>query len=189
MELSNKREQLITAGISLFTRNGFDATSIQDIAREAGVAKGTVYLYFRSKDELVNEVFKHCYQMDVEACRQGMDEEKNALDKLCRRLDNIVEFALGHPLEAKIEALYCSSPRYCPDQHACQMELYEDIGRVMEEGVSRGELRALPIIFLSELYYGITKAMYHLFQQNPDKWQDAQTRRECYDIIRDGFSI
>ena len=97
-----KRKQIMEAAIRLFAEEGFEAASMQDIANAAEVAKGTMYLYFPSKEELIAQVYRHCYRMDVEACNAGLDEEGTALDKLCRRLDNIMDFTLSHPLESDV---------------------------------------------------------------------------------------
>ena len=53
----DKRRQILDAAIRVFARQGFHATRVSDIADEAGVAYGLVYHYFRSKDEVLNELF------------------------------------------------------------------------------------------------------------------------------------
>ncbi len=50
------REKLVSAAMELFARNGFDKTTVDEIVAKAGVAKGTFYLYFRSKDDLIKEI-------------------------------------------------------------------------------------------------------------------------------------
>jgi TetR/AcrR family fatty acid metabolism transcriptional regulator len=54
---TDKRESILRAAIRVFARHGFFAAQVADVAREAGVASGTVYLYFRSKDDLLTSVF------------------------------------------------------------------------------------------------------------------------------------
>jgi TetR/AcrR family fatty acid metabolism transcriptional regulator len=53
-----KRERILRAAASVFAREGFYNAKIEDVAHEAGVAHGTVYLYFGSKDDLLISVFK-----------------------------------------------------------------------------------------------------------------------------------
>jgi len=54
----SRRGQIVEAAASLWLRDGFDATSVEAIARAAGLAKGTVYLYFPSKDALLDEAVR-----------------------------------------------------------------------------------------------------------------------------------
>ena len=51
-----RRAQLVEAALSVFSRQGVAATSVDDIVRAAGVAKGTFYLYFTTRDDVVNAV-------------------------------------------------------------------------------------------------------------------------------------
>lgn len=58
-ELSeSRRTQILEAAVRLWLRAGFEATAVEAIAREAGVAKGTVYLYFPSKEALLEEAVR-----------------------------------------------------------------------------------------------------------------------------------
>ena len=50
------REKLVKAAMELFARKGFDKTTVDEIVAKAGVAKGTFYLYFKSKDDLIKEL-------------------------------------------------------------------------------------------------------------------------------------
>ncbi|MFD2244893.1 TetR/AcrR family transcriptional regulator [Pontibacter ruber] len=55
---SQSINQLVEAGLKLFSEQGYEATSIRSIAREAGVSLGLMYNYFRSKEELLLEIFR-----------------------------------------------------------------------------------------------------------------------------------
>lgn len=57
-QAERRRDQLLEVGVRLFAAQGFESTTIADIARAAGVAHGLVYHYFASKDELLNEILK-----------------------------------------------------------------------------------------------------------------------------------
>ncbi len=54
--LENRREQILDAAIIVFGEKGFSAASVEDIARQAGIGKGTIYLYFKSKDEIFGNI-------------------------------------------------------------------------------------------------------------------------------------
>ncbi|HEX2485632.1 MAG TPA: TetR/AcrR family transcriptional regulator [Myxococcota bacterium] len=52
--VAERRDQILDAALRAWTREGFDATTVETVAREAGVAKGTVYLYFATKEDLLD---------------------------------------------------------------------------------------------------------------------------------------
>src|SRR5215468_4979257 len=55
----DKRERILVAAERIFARHGFFAARVSEIAREAGVADGTIYLYFKSKDDLLISLFEN----------------------------------------------------------------------------------------------------------------------------------
>lgn len=59
--MMDKKDVILRAAISLFAQKGYHATSMQEIAEASGVAKGTLYTYFQSKDELLYSIFKKYY--------------------------------------------------------------------------------------------------------------------------------
>ncbi|XDD51307.1 TetR/AcrR family transcriptional regulator [Leptospira sp. WS92.C1] len=58
-----KRDQLIRAAITLFNKSSFEKISMDQIAKKAGVAKGTLYLYFKTKEELFLEIHRMDYEV------------------------------------------------------------------------------------------------------------------------------
>ena len=63
----DRRAAIMAAALELFARRGFEGTSVDVIVKRAGVAAGTVYRYFASKEALVNELFQHWERARVEA--------------------------------------------------------------------------------------------------------------------------
>ncbi len=68
----DKRDALLRAATHVFARRGFFNAQVADIAREAGVAAGTVYLYFRNKEDLLTSIFER-------TMREAIDEGRRAL--------------------------------------------------------------------------------------------------------------
>ena len=66
----DKRRLILDAAVHVFARNGFHASRVADIAEEAGIAHGLLYHYFRSKDEVLECVFKETWSEIVAAVRR-----------------------------------------------------------------------------------------------------------------------
>src|SRR5436309_6049817 len=58
----DKRERILSAAERIFARHGFFAAKVSDVAKEAGVADGTIYLYFKNKDDLLISLFERRMQ-------------------------------------------------------------------------------------------------------------------------------
>jgi TetR/AcrR family fatty acid metabolism transcriptional regulator len=74
---TDKRVLILDAATRVFAERGFFAAQVADIARRAGIAAGTVYLYFRSKDELLLTLFDRTMQ---DAIREGQDALRDIAD-------------------------------------------------------------------------------------------------------------
>src|SRR3954463_8941598 len=61
-QAGDKRERILAAAERIFARHGFFAAKVSDVAKEAGVADGTIYLYFKNKDDLLISLFERRMQ-------------------------------------------------------------------------------------------------------------------------------
>ena len=87
----DKRERILKAAIKVFAKNGFYATRVSEIAKAAGVADGTIYLYFKNKDDVLITIFQDGLEQllvilrDVAASDEPFD----------KRITRIIELQLG----------------------------------------------------------------------------------------------
>jgi TetR/AcrR family fatty acid metabolism transcriptional regulator len=87
----DKRERILRAAVKVFARKGFYASRVSEIAKAAGVADGTIYLYFKSKDELLTSLFEDRITRLLEVLRREID----AVPSGPGRVRRVVELQLG----------------------------------------------------------------------------------------------
>jgi TetR/AcrR family transcriptional regulator, fatty acid metabolism regulator protein len=80
--VTDRRRQILDAAVRVFARQGYHACRVSDIADEAGVAYGLVYHYFRSKDEVMNELFTERWSLLLAAIDEVDRGEKPGREKL-----------------------------------------------------------------------------------------------------------
>ena len=100
--VGNKRERIIAAAAKLFGDKGYHDTTTAEIAESAGVAAGTIYIYFSSKEELLVAVFEEFLGRHMERLRAGVQREKTPEDKLMRLLTLGLELMQNNPDSARI---------------------------------------------------------------------------------------
>ena len=180
---NNRRTEIIEASIDLFNIKGLDMTSMADIAQKAGLAKATLYFYYRSKAELIEDVYRYCTNKNVDALHKGIEDTMTSIEKLCVRFANVIEYMLDHPKESFVEILYNSSPVYGdPDSHLLPV-YYAEVEEMIKEGIRKGEIREQSSWILSTAYYGFASEMYLRFRSEPSLW-NKETTDECLEIIR-----
>jgi TetR/AcrR family fatty acid metabolism transcriptional regulator len=82
--VADKREAILRAATQVFARNGYFNSKVADIAREAGVADGTVYLYFKSKEEILHSIFDRSMGEAIAEGRRQLEAITDAREKLRR---------------------------------------------------------------------------------------------------------
>ena len=78
----DKREAILRAATSVFAHNGYFNSKVADIAREAGVADGTVYLYFKSKEDILHSIFDRSVEEALGAARKQIESVSDPKEKL-----------------------------------------------------------------------------------------------------------
>lgn len=78
----DKYHRILNAAVKVFAELGFHQATISQIAREAGVADGTIYLYFKNKKDILSHFFNHTTRQVFDRFREAVDQKETAEDKL-----------------------------------------------------------------------------------------------------------
>jgi TetR/AcrR family transcriptional regulator, fatty acid metabolism regulator protein len=139
----DKRERILDAAVRVFAKKGFYATRVSEVAKAAGVADGTIYLYFRSKDEILVSLFED----RVERLLAFLHTELPASSTASEKLQRIIELQLGllegeRDLAEVITVILRQSTKLMKEYAAPKFTAYLDaIARVVADGQATGELR------------------------------------------------
>src|SRR6516165_458394 len=140
----DKRERILDAAVRVFAKKGFYATRVSEVAKAAGVADGTIYLYFKSKDELLVSLFEDRVERLLAFLQTELPTTATASEKLRR----IIELQLGllegeRDLAEVITVILRQSTKLMKEYAAPEFTAYLDaIARVVAEGQTSGEFRA-----------------------------------------------
>src|SRR5512147_2676030 len=97
---SDKRERILSAAERIFARHGFFAAKVSDVAKEAGVADGTIYLYFKSKDDLLISLFERRMQQVNDTLRAATARVKSPKDQLRAFVTAYLQLVADEPAAA-----------------------------------------------------------------------------------------
>jgi len=140
----DKRDRILRAAIKVFAKNGFYATRVSEIAKAAGVADGTIYLYFKNKDDVLISIFEDGIQRLLAILREVATSD----DPVEQRITRIIELQLGlledqRDLAEVITVNLRQSSRLLK-QYATPlfMEYIEVLAGVVNEGQKQGVFRS-----------------------------------------------
>lgn len=83
-----KYRQIIDAAIIVIAENGYHQSQVSKIAKQAGVADGTIYLYFKNKEDILISVFDEKMEMFADRLKEIIEEEISATEKLYKMIEN-----------------------------------------------------------------------------------------------------
>jgi len=136
--------------LELFVERGFAATRLEDVASRAGVSKGTLYLYFKSKDELFKSVVRGGILPAIAKAEALVGQFAGSTSELLRAVVTGIWNSVGGTLLSGIPKLIISESGNFPD--LAQFYYREVIQRglavmagILTRGVQRGELRKLDV--------------------------------------------
>jgi AcrR family transcriptional regulator len=153
----DKRRQILDAAIRVFARQGFHATRVSDIADEAGVAYGLVYHYFKSKDEVLNELFVERWSLLLAAIEETDRTSASPREKLAAVASFIVDSYVHDPELMKViivevtRAANSFGRTHLPEIR----QAYQSIAKIVADGQEVGAFRTdVDPMFASMSFYG-----------------------------------
>lgn len=143
-------QELLDAALALFVEKGFAATRSEEVARAAGVSKGTLYLYYPSKEELFKAVVRQTLSQLIAEGQELVDGHVGPTSALLDKLMNTWWERVGNTPAAGIHKVVLSEVRNFPDL----AQFYVDevmkpakalFSSAVQRGIDRGEFRPLPV--------------------------------------------
>lgn len=157
-----KPQQIIDAAIRVFARTGYYNSRVSDIAREAGIASGTIYLYFKTKDEILVTLFRDKMAEWVAFVRREIAAEPDPVAKLRRLVALHFTVLEQNPALAEVVQVELrQGHKFFRGASAHEVSAYFDlIGSVLHEGAAAGRIRRdLPIKVATKMLFGAMDQM------------------------------
>lgn len=149
---NDKYHRILEAAIKVFAEQGFFQSTISQIAKEAQVADGTIYLYFKNKEDILVQFFSYKTKQVFERFRQGVDSQGSAIEKLrslIRR--HLEEFQQDRNMAVVYQSETHQTSRRAEPQIRAMSKMYMDIvSQIVEQGQQEGSIR-------KELYLGLVR--------------------------------
>jgi TetR/AcrR family fatty acid metabolism transcriptional regulator len=148
----DKYRRILEAAIAVFAEQGYFQSTIAQIAKEAGVADGTIYLYFKNKDDILVQFYQYKTRQIFERFRDAVSQPATAEEKLrCLIHVHLQEFQKDRNMAIVYQAETHQNRRLGNEQIKEMSKMYRDIvSEVVELGQEEGTIR-------KDLYMGLVK--------------------------------
>jgi TetR/AcrR family fatty acid metabolism transcriptional regulator len=138
-----KHHRILQAAIKVFARKGFYNARVSEIAREAQVADGTIYLYFKNKDDILIHLFEEEMDRILQAMRRAIEPLSDPLEKLRAFARTHLSLVEENPLLAEvIQVELRQSSKFMKDYDNHKfLEYLNLLAEIIEEGQRMGSIR------------------------------------------------
>ena len=194
-EAAITREQLLSKALKVFSKKGYAATTLEDIAREAEVTRGAIYWHFGSKAELYNTLIREYSNRGGAIMQQAVSEGGTLVDILrrvfVRQLQAVEEdTALRALMEIQLfkTGLVAELEEGRQQQIEGSVGLVEMLAGIMGQGVQAGLLRSdLDPKEMARAYLGFQNGLIHLWLTAPNQFSLKNSADSFADILMAGL--
>ncbi len=158
MKTPDKRAEIMQAALELIAERGFHGTPMAEIAENAGVAAGTIYRYFESKDVLVTTLHQELEDGIMAVLQEGYPSRSPLRERFLYLIRELLRYFMANPLHFRYMEQYYNSP-YGISLHRDRLLGKSGNRRIIvmdifEEGVEQGVIKRLPKAALFALAFG-----------------------------------
>ncbi|MFD2515085.1 TetR/AcrR family transcriptional regulator [Pontibacter locisalis] len=149
-----KREKLLQTTLELIANQSIQATPMSQIAKESGVATGTIYHHFKSKEEIVQEIYLSSKKEFQQVIQANLHAAAGIKAQFYSLWSGIYEYYINNPLLFR----FVQQVNYSPYINEATREegrvYYQDAYKFFETGIMSGHFRKMEVMLISELIHG-----------------------------------
>ncbi|MEH6447806.1 MAG: TetR/AcrR family transcriptional regulator [Oleispira sp.] len=184
----SKREQILAAALNLFIENGFEKTPTSAISKAAGVATGTLFHHFKTKEELINALYLEVKLALLEnlatKTAPSLDlkggTEANLKIQIQALWFNMIDWVLQNPQEFRFLAQFGESAYIANSTREKIEEAFAGSKALFCQGVEEGLFYDLPLDLLLNLTTSHIFASCNYFLLQTEQWQDRDIQRKVF---------
>jgi len=162
MKNSNKRDDILQAALELIAEHGFHEAPMSLIAEKANVGSGTIYIYFKSKDDLIQEIHLMLEKKILSVVEEYYPSGKDIKERLIHIGRTVITYLLNNPVHFRFIEQYFNSPygeSLQRERIFGENEQFDIFRNLIEQGIKEKVLKDLPVFMHFALGFGPTVIM------------------------------
>lgn len=182
-----KRQDILSATLDLIDEEGLQSVTFAKIFKKARVGSGTVFNYFKSKEELVNEVYREARIHMGQSTVEGYDPELSLYERFKQLQLNRLQFGMKYPKEFLFIDSYSYSPYISAELRNMEDPSKNVMQSVLIEGQKQGLIREIDPHICHQITHGIMISIvkgYLIGKYALDEREIQQTLEACWKAVK-----
>jgi AcrR family transcriptional regulator len=173
----DKRNAILDAAMRLFAERGLAAAPTSEISNWAGVAEGTLFTYFRTKDDLINSLYREIKLELADAMMSDFPRKKNVRTRLRHVWDRYVNWGIANPQQRKVLAQLTVSEVLTKESRVAGSAPFVEFQKMIRDGIEQRVFRNdVPVELISKSLTALVETTIDLTVSNPSqtkKYRDS----------------
>jgi len=166
----DKRNAILDAATRLFAERGLTAAPTSEISKQAGVAEGTLFTYFKTKDDLINALYRELKLELADAMMSDFPRKKNVGTRLRHVWDRWVNWGIASPKQRKVLAQLAVSEVLTKESRDAGSAPFVEFQIMIRDAIEQRVFRSdLPVELISKSLAAMVEATIDLTVSNPTK--------------------
>ena len=188
-----RRTQILEAALGVFAERGYHGTRVEDIAAAAGVSKGTIYLYFESRDAILRAAFDRFIEEVDGAVEQAMGSDRPPLDKLRALVRRVLERMEAQETLSRVLVDFWAAGLHDRSQPTIDFKpIYarwrRQLTALLEEAAARGDLAPDVPEHAATMTIALVEGLQLQWLADPDAVPLADAGKRTIDAMIDGLA-
>lgn len=149
------KEKILKSALKLFTKQGIDKTSTQQISEDVGIASGTLFVHFKTKQDLIDAIYVSIKEKSFFGLGQLIDYKDTAEENINRISTSLIEYFVKNYNDFIFMVLIENAPQISQNARDTAAKGYKDIVNAVKKWKKEGELKDLDIILLGDVYWNL----------------------------------
>jgi AcrR family transcriptional regulator len=181
-QVIDKKTAIMESALKLFTERGFHGTSTAQISKEAGIATGTLFNYFPTKEDLINSLYFEVKGQLSQSMGKEIEAQNTFQDKLRKIWSNLIKWGADNQEEFLFVGQFCSSPYITKFTREEVMKEYVFLHDLVNQGIKTGVIRDFSAELTIAMFYQTSRVVVNLIL-------DSDSSQNKNKFIEDGFQI
>lgn len=182
----DKSKSILDAATAVFAERGFWSTPTSAISKAAGVAEGTLFTYFKTKDDLVNALYRSLKVELAGILLEGWPPKGDLRARFKHIWDRYVDWGIKHPDKYKVMTQLRMSDKITEETRSIAAAPFADLEVMVRDCVKKKLIRDLSMTFLGAMISGMAEATMEVMAQQPKSKSDH--RANGFEVFWNGVS-
>lgn len=188
---AERKNQILDAAMVVFARSGFHEARMDDIVQESGLSKGTLYWYFKSKEEIITAISERLFATDIKSVESLLEAQGTVSERLQQlirdRVQGLQEMSdvVAILFEFYAVALHQDGVRQCIQTYF--QNFHELLVALIQQGIERGEFRPVDVMAAATALDAVFEGLIVRWLIDPDAVQWASLGEAAIRLTLDGL--